>query len=242
MPAVDAFRIEGGHPLSGEVEVVGAKNSVLKLMAAALLAIGRSELINVPRISDVEIMAELITRLGCNVELFPEERRLTIDVPAELQHRADYDLVRQMRASVSVLGPLTARLGAADIALPGGDAIGSRGLDMHLTGLERMGAKVTSQHGYLMTSAPEGLTGASHWLDFPSVGATETLLMAGVTASIVRRPSLDHKQLVASVACCALPRNPWCMVHLSATLLRKGGEDVRLMEVGLWQNEVFCLF
>ena len=183
MPAVDAFRIEGGHPLSGEVEVVGAKNSVLKLMAAALLATGRSELINVPRISDVEIMAELITRLGCEVELFPEERRLTIDVPAELQHRADYDLVRQMRASVSVLGPLTARLGAADIALPGGDAIGSRGLDMHLTGLERMGAKVTSQHGYLMTSAPEGLTGASHWLDFPSVGATETLLMAGVTAS-----------------------------------------------------------
>jgi len=91
-------------------------------------------------------------------------------------------LVRQMRASISVLGPLIARLGAADIALPGGDAIGSRGLDMHLVGLERMGAKVTSEHGYLLASAPQGLHGATIWLDFPSVGATETLLMAAVTA------------------------------------------------------------
>lgn len=182
MPAVDAFRIQGGSTLNGEVSVVGAKNSVLKLMAATLLTEGRSELRNVPQILDVEIMAELITRLGCQVELFPQERRLTIDVPEELEHRADYDLVRQMRASVSVLGPLMSRLGMADIALPGGDAIGSRGLDMHLAGLERMGAKTTSEHGYLIASAPEGLRGASHWLDFPSVGATETLLMASVRA------------------------------------------------------------
>lgn len=182
MPRVEAFRIEGGAPLSGEVRVVGAKNSVLKLMAAALLAPGRSEITNVPRILDVEIMAELISRLGCQVDFQPEAHRLVIDVPEVLEHRADYDLVRQMRASISVLGPLMARIGMADIALPGGDAIGSRGLDMHLAGLERMGAKVTSEHGYLIASAPGGLTGASHWLDFPSVGATETLLMASVTA------------------------------------------------------------
>lgn len=182
MPRVEAFRIEGGAPLSGEVRVVGAKNSVLKLMAAALLAPGRSEITNVPRILDVEIMAELISRLGCLVDFQPEAHRLVIDVPEVLEHRADYDLVRQMRASISVLGPLMARIGMADIALPGGDAIGSRGLDMHLAGLERMGAKVTSEHGYLIASAPGGLTGASHWLDFPSVGATETLLMASVTA------------------------------------------------------------
>jgi UDP-N-acetylglucosamine 1-carboxyvinyltransferase len=182
MPRVEAFRIEGGAPLHGEVQVVGAKNSVLKLMAAALLAEGRTQIRNVPRILDVEIMAELISRLGCTVEFHADERRLVIDVPEVLEHRADYDLVRQMRASISVLGPLMARLGMADIALPGGDAIGSRGLDMHLAGLERMGAKATSQHGYLIASAPEGLRGASHWLDFPSVGATETLLMAAVTA------------------------------------------------------------
>ncbi len=179
---MEAFRIEGGAPLHGQVHVVGAKNSVLKLMAAALLAEGRSQIRNVPRILDVEIMGELISRLGCEVQFHPEERRLVIDVPAELEQRADYDLVRQMRASISVLGPLMARLGMADIALPGGDAIGSRGLDMHLAGLERMGAKATSEHGYLIASAPAGLQGASHWLDFPSVGATETLLMASVTA------------------------------------------------------------
>lgn len=179
---MDAFRIEGGRPLTGEVVVRGAKNSVLKLMAVALLAEGRTTITNVPSIHDVQIMSRLIERLGASVELDLAGHRLTIDVPAELEQRADYDLVRQMRASISVLGPLIARLGVADIALPGGDAIGSRGLDMHLAGLERMGAKVTSQHGYVLASAPERLKGAAIWLDFPSVGATETLLMASVTA------------------------------------------------------------
>lgn len=182
MPLVEAFRMTGGQPLVGDVRVHGAKNSVLKLMAVALLAEGRTTIGNVPDIMDVDIMGQLIERLGARVQFDRAERRLTIDVPAELEQRADYDLVRQMRASISVLGPLIARLGVADIALPGGDAIGSRGLDMHLAGLERMGAKVTSEHGYVLASAPERLRGAAIWLDFPSVGATETLLMASVTA------------------------------------------------------------
>lgn len=182
MPSVGAFRIRGGHRLTGEVSVRGAKNSVLKLMAVALLAEGRTTITNVPDIMDVSIMGRLISRLGAGVNFDAGTRRLAIDVPAELEQRADYDLVRQMRASISVLGPLIARLGVADIALPGGDAIGSRGLDMHMAGLERMGVKVTSEHGYLLASAPERLRGASIWLDFPSVGATETLLMASVTA------------------------------------------------------------
>ena len=177
-----AFRISGGHHLTGEVSVRGAKNSVLKLMAVALLAEGRTTITNVPDIMDVTIMGQLISRLGATVDFDSEQRQLIIDVPAELEQRADYDLVRQMRASISVLGPLIARLGVADIALPGGDAIGSRGLDMHMAGLERMGVKVTSEHGYLLASAPERLRAASIWLDFPSVGATETLLMASVTA------------------------------------------------------------
>ncbi len=170
----------GGARLVGQVRVPGAKNSVLKLMAATLLAPGRSTIRNVPDILDVDIMAELLRRLGCEVQVVPGE--VTIDVPSMPDHRADYDLVRRMRASICVLGPLLTRTGAADVALPGGDNIGSRGLDMHIDGLVRMGASVANEHGYLLASAPGRLRGASVWLDFPSVGATETILMAAVLA------------------------------------------------------------
>ena len=166
----------------GEVRVTGAKNSALKLMALALLAPGTTVIEEVPTILDVDIMGELISRLGCTVTHDTNTNRVTIEVPQEISHRADYDLVRRMRASISVLGPLLARCGAADVALPGGDAIGSRGLDMHIAGLERMGATVTSEHGYLLATTKERLQGANIWLDFPSVGATETLIMAAVTA------------------------------------------------------------
>lgn len=164
------------------MRVTGAKNSVLKLMAAALLAQGRTVLHEVPDILDVAIMAELLRRLGCVVDYDASLATVAIDVPERPEHRADYDLVRRMRASICVLGPLVSRCGEADVALPGGDNIGSRGLDMHVSGLQRMGAQVTSEHGYLIAAAPEGLRGANIWLDFPSVGATETLLMAAVRA------------------------------------------------------------
>lgn len=181
MAGVEALRITGGARLRGQVRLTGAKNSVLKLMAASLLAEGRTVLTDVPDILDVEIMAELLRRLGCEVEHDRERDLVAINVPDMPGHRADYDLVRRMRASISVLGPLLARCGEADIALPGGDNIGSRGLDMHVAGLERMGAKVQVEHGFLHATAAN-LTGATIWLDFPSVGATETLLMAAVTA------------------------------------------------------------
>jgi UDP-N-acetylglucosamine 1-carboxyvinyltransferase len=174
--------VTGGNPLVGEVTLTGAKNSVLKLMAAALLAPGTSTITNVPDILDVEIMAELLRRLGCDVAHDLPSSTVRITVPEEPDHRADYDLVRRMRASICVLGPLVARVGAADVALPGGDNIGSRGLDMHVDGPRRMGAHVTSEHGYLLAQAPDGLSGARTWLDFPSVGATETVLMAAVLA------------------------------------------------------------
>lgn len=177
-----AVRIVGGARLDGSVRVTGAKNSVLKLMAAALLAQGRTVLHEVPDILDVAIMAELLRRLGCQVDYDAALATVAIDVPERPEHRADYDLVRRMRASICVLGPLVSRCGEADVALPGGDNIGSRGLDMHVSGLQRMGAQVTSEHGYLIAAAPEGLRGANIWLDFPSVGATETLLMAAVCA------------------------------------------------------------
>ena len=176
----DRFRITGGCRLQGEVTVTGAKNSVLKLMAASLLAVGTTTIRNVPDIADVDIMADLLTRLGCTVK--HNGSVVTIDVPAAPLHRADYDLVRKMRASINVLGPLVARLGKAEVALPGGDAIGSRGLDFHIKGLESLGAKAHVEHGYVIAEAPHGLTGTAIELDFPSVGATENIMTAAVLA------------------------------------------------------------
>jgi UDP-N-acetylglucosamine 1-carboxyvinyltransferase len=177
---VERIRVIGGARLVGGVNVTGAKNSVLKLMAAALLAPGRSTISQVPAILDVEIMAELVRRLGCGVE--GTAGQLVIDVPEVIGDEADYDLVRRLRASISVLGPLLARCGEARVALPGGDNIGSRGLDLHVAGLQKLGAHMDSEHGYLIARAPHGLIGSTVWLDFPSVGATENLLMASVLA------------------------------------------------------------
>lgn len=181
----DRFRVIGGACLKGEVEVSGAKNSVLKLMAASLLAVGETTISNVPDIADVDIMADLLTRLGCTIRLNNKsggDGTVSIDVPKEPLHRADYELVRKMRASINVLGPLVARTGIAEVALPGGDAIGSRGLDFHIKGLEALGAKAHIEHGYVIAEAPSGLTGAEVKLDFPSVGATENIMTAAVLA------------------------------------------------------------
>jgi UDP-N-acetylglucosamine 1-carboxyvinyltransferase len=182
---VELLRVAGGARLAGTVSVVGAKNSALKLMAATLLAPGRSVLANVPRITDIAIMAEVLRRLGCDVTMSGD--RVQIDVPEEPGSEADYDLVRRLRASICVLGPLLARRGHVRVAHPGGDAIGSRGLDLHVAGLRRMGAEITSEHGFVIATTPRSngatrLHGATVWLDFPSVGATENLLMAAVLA------------------------------------------------------------
>lgn len=186
---MQVLRVTGGARLRGEVAVVGAKNSVLKLMAAALLAPGQTTLRNLPAISDVSIMHELLGRLGCDVEQDAEDPaetadsvRITVpDDPSRLLSQAPYDLVRRIRGSICVLGPLLARTGRAKVALPGGDAIGSRPLDMHFAGLERMGAQIRVEHGYIVAEAGQ-LHGSTIWLDFPSVGATENLLTAAVLA------------------------------------------------------------
>jgi UDP-N-acetylglucosamine 1-carboxyvinyltransferase len=179
---MERFRVVGGTSLRGEVSVVGAKNSALKLMAGALLAVGTTRLTNVPAILDVMKMAELLRRLGCTVDYDADAGVVEIDVPERIGHRADYDLVRALRASICVLGPLVARCGEAEVAVPGGDAIGSRGLDLHASGLETLGATVHVAHGYLVAEAPHGLHGGEIHLDFPSVGATENILMAAVLA------------------------------------------------------------
>ncbi|MHB1739553.1 MAG: UDP-N-acetylglucosamine 1-carboxyvinyltransferase, partial [Actinomycetes bacterium] len=151
------LRVLGGARLTGVARVTGAKNSVLKLMAAALLAPGTTSIREVPDILDVEIMARLLRRLGADVGHDRAAGVIEVTVPELLGHQADYDLVRRMRASVVVLGPLLTRTGAADVAMPGGDAIGSRGVDFHVAGLVKMGAEITSEHGFIVARAPSGL-------------------------------------------------------------------------------------
>lgn len=177
MPSIT---VTGGRPLSGTVRVGGAKNSALKLMAAALLAPGESVIHNVPEISDVDLMARVLEGLG--VRITREGHTVRIDASDITSVETPYELVAQMRASIVVLGPLVARFGRARVAMPGGCNIGSRKIDMHLHGLEHLGAEIAFEHGYIDALAPGGLTGSQVILDFPSVGATENLLMASVLA------------------------------------------------------------
>ena len=175
----ERFRVHGGACLNGQVRVTGAKNSVLKLMGAALLAEGTTTLTNCPEIDDVPYMADVLRGLGCEVEL--DGPTVRINTPAQVSSQADFEAVRKFRASVCVLGPLTARCKRAIVALPGGDAIGSRPLDMHQTGLEKLGATTRISHGCVVAEV-ESLKGAHIRLDFPSVGATENILTAAVLA------------------------------------------------------------
>ena len=179
MPRMDRLFVTGGARLAGSVGISGAKNSALKLMAASLLAPGRSVLRNVPRIQDCDTMEEVLEHLGAEVAWV--EGGVAVDATRLSSVEAPYELVRRMRASIAVLGPLLARTGEARVAVPGGDNIGSRPIDLHLDGLRRMGAHIDAEHGFLVARSG-GLTGASITLDYPSVGATENLMMAAVAA------------------------------------------------------------
>ncbi len=178
---MDSIVVTGGRRLSGEVRVEGAKNSALKLIAAALLAPGTSVLHNVPDISDVETMCEVVQGLGARCSR--SGHSVSVDASDVDGIEAPYELVARMRASIAVLGPLVARLGEAQVAMPGGCNIGSRKIDMHIRGLQELGVQIALGHGFLHAKAPaDGLAGAHVMLDFPSVGATENLLMAAVRA------------------------------------------------------------
>jgi UDP-N-acetylglucosamine 1-carboxyvinyltransferase len=178
---MDAFVVRAGSPLSGTVRVPGAtKNAGLKQMAAALLAPGVTVLRNVHPVLDLEAMLDVMRAIGATVE-WTGENELTIDATDALKPEAPYELVTRMRASINVLGPLLARCGEARVAMPGGDNIGSRKLDMHFRGLQAMGAELDVVHGFIEARC-EALCGARIVLDFPSVGATENLLTAAVLA------------------------------------------------------------
>ncbi len=178
--AMEQMVVVGGASMRGSVAVHGAKNAVLKHLVATLLAPGRHQIDNVPNIVDVELMCRVVEHIGADVTR--EGDRVTVDVPDDLLPEAPIDLVRRMRASILVLGALLARSGEARVALPGGDDFGSRPIDMHVEGLRVMGAEFELIHGVLHGSAPGGLRGTELQLEFPSVGATENLLLAGVMA------------------------------------------------------------
>lgn len=178
--AEEVIIVHGNNTLSGDVTVAGAKNSALKLMAASLLGQGQTTLRNVPHISDIDIMAEVLERLGATVER--HDHALRIDTTAVDSCETPYELVTKMRASISVLGPLIGRFGHARVAMPGGCQIGARKIDMHLVGLEALGVRFEVDHGVLVADVPNGLRGAQVTLEFPSVGATENMLMAAVVA------------------------------------------------------------
>ncbi len=195
---MDKIRIRGGRPLHGEIAIGGAKNASLPLMAAGLLTEERLVLGNVPRLADIDTMSSLIAQHGIAVEPVGNDGR-TLSLGGTITStEAPYDIVRKMRASVLVLGPLLARCREARVSLPGGCAIGTRPVDLHLKGLEQMGAQVDLDSGYINATAPGGLHGAAIVLPFASVGATENLMMAAsladgqtTIANAAREPEID---------------------------------------------------
>lgn len=180
--AVQRLKVVPPGPLGGRLRVGGAKNSVLKLMAATVMARGTHVLRNVPRITDVDCMVDLLGSMGLEVSWL-DASTLSITRPDVITPEAPYELVERMRASIVVLGPLLAVEGRARVALPGGDDFGPRPIDMHVSALEDLGGRFATSHGFVEASAPAGLVGTRLLLEFPSVGATENAMMAGVLAT-----------------------------------------------------------
>ena len=183
---MDRIRIQGGVPLQGTIEISGAKNAALPLMAAALLSEHPLTLSNLPRLADISSMADLLTGLGVKLSLNGENgnggRTIELRAGTVTETTAPYDVVRKMRASVLVLGPLLARFGEARVSLPGGCAIGTRPVDLHLQAFEQLGAEITLEEGYIRAVAPKGLVGAHVVFPMVTVGGTENALMAAVLA------------------------------------------------------------
>lgn len=222
---MDRLFVTGGARLAGSVRVSGAKNSALKLMAASLLAPGKSVVRNVPRIRDCGVMGEMLEHFGVRVTLRDGVAELdatnvdAVDAPDEL--------VRQMRASIVVLGPLLARRGRAQVSMPGGDEIGARPVDLHVRGLERMGATIRFEHGFLLAEADE-LRGAPITLDYPSVTATENLLFAAVRArGVTVIDNAAREPEIADVASCLIAMGARIRGAGSSTIEIEGVDDLR---------------
>jgi len=189
---LDKFIIKGGFPLKGELRVNGAKNATLPIMAACLLTEGKSRLENVPHLTDTITMCRVLERLGVKIER--KNKTLEVDSPSLSCWETPYDLVKSMRASVLVLGPLLARCRQAKVSLPGGCNIGIRPVDLHLKGLEQLGARIEIRNGYIRAQVKENLRGNNIYLSVPSVGATENLMFAASLAkgiTLIKNSSCD---------------------------------------------------
>lgn len=180
MSNTEHILVHGNQTLTGTVAVSGAKNSALKLIAASVLANGVTTLRNIPKISDIEVMCEVLEFLGCKI--VHGDHELVIDTRDIYIWQTPYSLVSKMRASISILGPLIGRFGKAKVAMPGGCQIGARKIDMHLIGLHQLGVEIINDHGSILATTPNGLTASDLVLDFPSVGATENTMMAAIVA------------------------------------------------------------
>ncbi|EOG6878933.1 UDP-N-acetylglucosamine 1-carboxyvinyltransferase [Staphylococcus pseudintermedius] len=195
---MDRIIVKGGNTLKGEVGVEGAKNAVLPILTASLLASdGKSELVNVPALSDVETINNVLSVLNAKIKYNEKQQSVTVDTSKDLSEEAPYEYVSKMRASILVMGPLLARLGRAKVAFPGGCAIGSRPIEQHLKGLEALGAEIHQEAGYIYAEAPQGLVGNEIHFDFPSVGATQNIMMAAslakgrtVIENVAREPEI----------------------------------------------------
>ena len=200
---MDRIIIKGGTELNGAIPIAGAKNACLTLMPATLLSEEPLTLTNAPRLSDIRTMTELLRSLGAEVTAMNDGKVIAMSSHGADNHMAHYDIVRKMRASNLVLGPLLARHGQAEVSLPGGCAIGARPMDIHITALEALGAEIELRDGYLHAKAPGGLKGAVHELRFASVGATENVVMAATLAkgTTVLKNAAREPEIVDLVEC-----------------------------------------
>ena len=228
---MDKIRIRGGRRLKGEISISGAKNAALPLMAASLLTDETLTLGNLPHVADITTMANLLAQLGVDVHLNGQAGNgaqygslLELSARRITETRAPYDLVRKMRASVLVLGPLVARHGRAEVSLPGGCAIGTRPIDLHLQGLRQLGAEIELNEGYVIARAPQGLTGSRFVFPKVSVGATENLMMAATLArgetelvNVAREPEIGDLAL--------------CLQRMGAEIQGLGSDRLRIRGV-----------
>ncbi|MEM9319141.1 MAG: UDP-N-acetylglucosamine 1-carboxyvinyltransferase [Pseudomonadota bacterium] len=222
---MDTIIVRGNGPLSGQIPISGAKNTCLKLMAAAILSDEPLTLTNVPRLADVETLSHLLETLGVEIARLQEGRVLVLSARQITSRKADYDIVRKLRASFNVLGPLLAREGEAIISLPGGCAIGARKVDLHMMALEKLGAEITLQDGYVYARAPHGLTGAV--IDFPmvSVGATENALTAATLAqgtTVIRNAAQEPDTVDLAQ----------CLIEMGAKITGAGTREITVEGVG----------
>ena len=200
---MDSILVTGNGPLNGQIPIAGAKNACLTLMPATLLSEEPLTLTNAPRLSDIKTMTALLQSLGAEVSSLQDGQVLAMSSHDLTSHTADYEIVRKMRASNLVLGPLLARFGEAVVSLPGGCAIGARPMDLHVDGLEALGAEIELKDGYLHAKAPGGLKGAVHEMRFASVGATENIVMAATLAkgTTVLKNAAREPEIVDLVEC-----------------------------------------